>query len=550
MPPRPAALLVRASIAVTLLALGQCAQPSPPARPQSAATRLIARALDDIGAYYIAPLGERNLVLAGAENVTRLDRGLLVEESPGSGRGAELVLTQNARQLAVFPEPADGNRDLWAALLSGLVADATAASPKLLSLPRERIDTALLDGMVGPLDRFSRYSSPQQARAERALRDGFGGIGIVLDDSKKGLVVTAVLPHGPAARAGVRPQDRITAIDGTPSSNLPEKEIIARLLGPVGSEVTLALYRPQPPQNLRLSIRRGRIVIPAVSLSEAQGIAFFRISSFNETTAKIVARRLLSAERPSAPPLKGVILDLRGNPGGLLQQAVELSDVFLKGGPIVSTIGRNPESNQYFVASGDGIAPSLPVVVLLDGGSASSSEIVASTLQDRKRAVVLGGSSYGKGTVQTVLPLPNQGALTLTWARLITPGGYFLQHHGVVPNLCTSTLGAGRDAPPRLIRQAQAEEARAPLLSKPRGSLDEAGWKRLRAACPGRERDPMIDLKFARRLLSDPRLYAEALGLVAAAKTPFPSRAFLAAGASAPGLTGPRGLLFFVRHPL
>ncbi|MDE1931826.1 MAG: peptidase S41, partial [Alphaproteobacteria bacterium] len=189
-----------------------------------------------------------------------------------------------------------------------------------------------------------------------------------------------------------------------------------------------------------------------------------------------------------------------------LDQSVIVASQFLDGGTIATTIGRNPESFQYFAAPADHHADSLPLVVLVNGGSASASEIVASALQDAGRAVVVGTSSYGKGTVQTVLRTSNDGELTVTWARLITPKGYFLHHHGVVPTVCTAGLADNADAGVILAKSP------GPTLSEARDTLDDAGWTALRAACPpAPEHDP-LDLRVARHLLENPVIYARLLG--------------------------------------
>jgi carboxyl-terminal processing protease len=235
------------------------------------------------------------------------------------------------------------------------------------------------------------------------------------------------------------------------------------------------------------------------------GVAVFHVTGFNQNTTQQIVEDLEAVEREMGPALRGIVLDLRGNPGGLLDQAVSLSDVFIAKGPIVSTVGRHPASRQYFEASGDSVAPRLPIVVLIDGGSASSSEIVAAALQDLGRAVVIGSASYGKGTVQTVMRLPNDGELTLTWARLVTPSGYILNEHGVIPTLCTSDLGDDDRAMQTALQRA------ASVSGRPRAALDEGAWSRLRHACPARQGDRAIDLAVAKRILADPALYAEAL---------------------------------------
>ena len=209
------------------------------------------------------------------------------------------------------------------------------------------------------------------------------------------------------------------------------------------------------------------------------------------------------------------MLDLRGNPGGLLDQAVSLSDVFMAKGPIVSTVGRHPASRQYFEASGDSVAPQSRVVVLINGGSASSSEIVAAALQDVGRAVVVGSTSYGKGTVQTVLRLPNDGELTLTWAQLVTPSGYLLHEHGVVPTLCTSDLADDDNRCRSLCSARRERSGTAPEAPRPRASLDDRTWSQLRRSCPARQGDHQLDVKVAKRLLADPLLYSQAVRAIA-----------------------------------
>ena len=211
--------------------------------------------------------------------------------------------------------------------------------------------------------------------------------------------------------------------------------------------------------------------------------------------------------------------------------------MFIPNGPIVATVGRHPASRQFFEASGDSIAPQIPVVVLINGGSASSSEIVAAALQDVGRAVVVGSASYGKGTVQTVLRLPNDGELTLTWAQLVAPSGYLLHEHGVVPTLCTSDLGDDDRFVQIAIQRAAASPAAAPAATRARASLDENAWSQLRRSCPARQGDHEIDVKVAKRLLADPVLYSQAVHAIGAS----PSVAAVPAAAApptVPALTG------------
>ncbi|HEV8680558.1 MAG TPA: S41 family peptidase, partial [Stellaceae bacterium] len=197
--------------------------------------------------------------------------------------------------------------------------------------------------------------------------------------------------------------------------------------------------------------------------------------------------------------------------GGLLDQAVSLANLFISKGPLVSAVGRHPASQQQFTAAGDSIAPQLPIAVLINGGSASASEIVAAALQDVGRAVVIGTSSYGKGTVQTVLRLPNDGELIVTWARLVAPSGYHLQVHGVVPTLCTADLRDDASGLADGLQRIAAAGPGAGLALRPRAALDEPGWTALRRSCPPVHTRPAIDLKLAERILADPKVYSQAV---------------------------------------
>ena len=290
-------------------------------------------------------------------------------------------------------------------------------------------------------------------------------------------------------------------------------------------------------------LQRILIVEPTVTVSRDNGVVVFHISSFNQNTTQQLVEYLDQAKRQMGPQLHGIVLDLRGDPGGLLDQAVSLADVFIAKGPIVATIGRNPASHQFFEASGDSVAPRLPIAILVNGGSASASEIVAAALQDAGRAVVIGTASYGKGTVQTVLRLPNNGELTLTWAQLVAPSGYLLNTRGVVPTVCTSDLGDDGQAVQIALQRASGLSAVSPLTARPRKSLDESDWDQLRRSCPPRDGDRAIDLSVAERLLADPVLYSQATHLIAETPSLAAQPVGTAPAEAAPALTGVSGSL-------
>jgi carboxyl-terminal processing protease len=272
----------------------------------------------------------------------------------------------------------------------------------------------------------------------------------------------------------------------------------------------VSVVHPGMTQPGDVQLQRALLIVPTVTASRDGDIAVFQITGFNRSTTQRVVEGLAQAEQQPGGRLAGIVLDLRGSPGGLLDQAVSLSDLFISDGPIVSTVGRHPASHQYFAASGRGIALRTPLAVLINGSSASAAEIVAAALQDVGRAVVIGSSSYGKGTVQTVLRLPNGGELTLTWARLVTPSGYFLQTHAVVPTLCTIDLHDDDRSLEIGLQRVSAASVAGPQ-AHPRAALDEHAWSELHRSCPARRTSPSIDLKLAERVLADPTLYGEAL---------------------------------------
>jgi carboxyl-terminal processing protease len=471
--------------------------------------QLFARGIEEITDLYIEPVSGQRLVFVGAKNLAKLDKRLAAATGGDTRERDQVALTYDGIVVASYLVPPNIDPHAAGDIVANLIVAAKKASSTVAALSEEAIDQAVFDGMAGALDRFSRYASPEEARDQRAARDGFGGIGITLETTSSDFGITAVTEQGPADRAGVKVGDAIVAVDGTPVAGRRPADVIRQLRGPIGTILSLTVRRPgSAAASLTFKLERALVVVPTVTVMRDGNIAVFKVASFNQSTTQRLTQGLIEAERQANGRLGGIVLDLRGNPGGLLDQAVNLSDLFIAKGPIIATVGRHPASHQYFAATGKGIAPSVPLVVLINGGSASASEIVAAALQDVGRAVVIGSSSYGKGTVQTVMRLPNDGELTLTWARLVTPSGYYLQQHGVVPTLCTSGLGDSDASLDAVLRPGGADVAR------PRASLDDPSWSTLRKGCPAQQGSPALDLKVAERVLSDPARYTAALGVI------------------------------------
>lgn len=534
----PFAGLRHAAVVVAVLALAGCGTRG--TLESNPTSRLFARGVEEITDLYIEPVSGQQLIVAGAKNIKKLDGRLGVMTGSDIRDRDQLTLTYDGLPAASFTVSPTIDSGDSGEVVAGLISAARKTSARVNAMPEEAIDRTVFDGMTGALDRFSRYASPDEARDQRAARDGFGGVGVTLDTATD-FRITAVAENSPASRAGLKSGDKIVAVDGTPIAGRKASEVVHQLRGPIGSVVSLTIERSGIPGTREFKIERALVVVPTVTMTRDGNIAIFRVASFNQSTTQHVTEGILEARRQTNDRLAGIVLDLRGDPGGLLDQAVSLSDLFIAKGPIIATVGRHPASHQYFAATGHSLAPSTPLVVLVNGGSASASEIVAAALQDVGRAVVVGSSSYGKGTVQTVMRLPNDGELTLTWARLVTPSGYYLQEHGVVPTLCTSGLGDSDSAIDTVLRRpVDAGDADA---SHPRASLNDAAWTALRRSCPAQTASSPLDIKVAERVLSDPARYSAALGAIHSgsnAALPPPGAAALTAGGS--GLSSPARL--------
>lgn len=482
------------------------------------AQRMLTHGYVAISSRYIDPVDMAAFVVAGLRGLTRLDPALDARRLGGS-----IELLSNNARVALFAPPDEDRGSDWARLSIDAIQAARAVSPTLAEAGAEAIYDALFDAALATLDPFSRYAGAEEAHLNRGNRNGFGGIGIVFEvDDSGAVMVREVVAGGPAEGAGVRVGDRIVAVDGVPFDQPSIRIVRNRLRGAVGDTVRLTLARDGRQRDVSLS--RGLIVMPTVQMMVADGIAFLRVSSFNQATADAVRAAVRDARERSGPggDVRGLIIDMRGNPGGLLDQSVSVADLFLDDGTIVSTRGRHPEARQFYSASAGDIAAGLPIVVLMDGESASAAEIVAAALQDGGRAVVIGTTSYGKGTVQTVVQLPNGGEMTLTWSRFHSPSGYVLHGLGVPPVACTSGR-ASRTEPAVVegvlndVRGHAADIARRLSSWRHTAYEDHERRRRLRALCPAEHHEPDgLDEVIARRLIQDPTLYAQALGLVGA----------------------------------
>ncbi|MCL3881784.1 S41 family peptidase [Marivita sp. GX14005] len=297
---------------------------------------------------------------------------------------------------------------------------------------------AAIDGMLTSLDPHSSYLSPDDADDMRVQTRGeFGGLGIEVTQEDGFVKVVSPIDGTPAAAAGIEAGDFITHVDGESVLGLTLDEAVDLMRGPVGSEILITVVREGEAEPFDVSIVRDTITLTAVR-SRLQGDAVvLRVTTFNDQTFPNLEEGLNEQIEAAGgmENVKGIVLDLRNNPGGLLNQAIRVSDAFLDKGEIVSTRGRNPEDGDRYNATPGDLAEGKPIVVLINGGSASASEIVAGALQDHRRAIVVGTKSFGKGSVQTVMPLRGDGAMRLTTSRYYTPSGRSIQALGVSPDI-------------------------------------------------------------------------------------------------------------------
>jgi carboxyl-terminal processing protease len=320
---------------------------------------------------------------------------------------------------------------------------------------RKLVDYAL-NGMLTGLDPHSGYLTEQQWRdMQIETRGQFGGIGLRVTDQDGLLQVVSPIDGTPAAQAGVQPGDLIVAVDGRTVDGLSLSEAVAELRGPPGSAVRLTIQRHGRAEPLELTLSRQVIHVATVKTRLIGDIGVIRISEFTDQTDRGLRAGLRQLRAEAGGHLRGLVLDLRNDPGGLLDQAIAVSNDFLDHGDIVSTRGRRSVDDQSWTARpGAAIAGNLPVVVLVNNGTASAAEIVAGALQDNQRALVLGQRSFGKGSVQTLMPLPGNGAIRLTTARYYTPNGRSIQDLGIVPNV---EVAATRTPPPHFGPEREAD---------------------------------------------------------------------------------------------
>jgi carboxyl-terminal processing protease len=395
-----------------------------------------------------------------------------------------------------------------AVALSGMFDAAWRASPAIRRAGTERMLRSAFEELFNHLDPYSRYMTPEEAAAARARRIGQTRLGMRLAAGRgKAVVVATIRPDSPAAEAGLRVGDRVLEADGVPLSAQDLAGAAALLEGPAGTEVALRIERGK--RRFNVLLLRSTVPPETLHTQRRDEILWLQLDGFSNATDVRLTEALLEAFRGNVP--RGVVLDLRGNRGGLLGQAVAVASAFLAEGVVVLTSGRHPDAARTYVSAGPDLARGVPLVVLVDGRTASAAEIVAAALSDRGRGVVVGSATTGKGLIQAVVPLPNGGDLLVTWSRVLAPRGWPIQGLGVLPAACTSLGTDATAAALARLRQGDPPMAR-PLarLRAARAPVPGSEVTALRNTCPPAEGRPG-DLGVARTLIEQADAYGTAL---------------------------------------
>ncbi len=470
--------------------------------------KLFRTVYQDIAQVYLEKIELQDLALVGLSTMKSHEPGLDVRR-----QGDKILVSVPGSEAVGFVAPPREDAEAWGKLMTQALETGRRRSEKLQAVAWSEINDAVLESMFAELDGKSYYRGPKELLKWHGKTPGFdAAIGVALQTTHDGARIIGVTEAGPADAVALTDGDHIWRIDGTPVAGLNKRSLYELLRGDPGTQVELTIKRRGENALETVTITRAIVEPRPVRYRLMGDIAYLRLMNFGSVTLGALTKKLKQAMEDLGRPLGGAILDLRNSPGGLLDIAVLVPDLFVTDGLLVSVDGRHPDSLQYFAATPEDLLDGRPLVVLINGMTSGGASIVAAALQDSGRAVVVGSASNGHGTIQTVLRLPNGGQIALTWALYYASSGYAIAGRGVLPDLCTT--GSGADS-----EQVLARLRRGSLpIDKwtQRRSVDyrdEAAVAAFRAVCPPSYDVPDVDLDLAMRLLHDPSLYSLGLGL-------------------------------------
>jgi carboxyl-terminal processing protease len=489
-----------------------CATPehagiSSPDDPQT--RELITQTIELVATRYIDPISRDQILVNTLDGLSSIDHDIRVGITPD-----DLVLQYENRTIQTIPLPQssydpdspEGNQ-IWSEITLRGLGIYRAHSAIIRNTPTADIEAALVSGSIRNLDRYSRYEGPERAENARNRRDGYIGIGVRLVGGQGYPVVKVVHPESPASKSGLHPGDQILSVNGENMYGKTGKHAADLLHGEEGSSVLVEVNAAGSADIIPIEIIRERVIDRTVFTEFRDNVLIARITSFNSATASTLSDNILTAQLHDGG-LQGVVLDLRGNRGGLLQQGVAVADLFLENGPIGNTFSRVTAARHIFKAETNDITDGVPLIVLIDGRTASSAELVAAALQDRHRAVLVGSTSFGKGSVQAINDLPNHGTLTFTWSRITAPSGYTFDRIGIFPAICTQSDEPGT-AGHQVKHAISQREKTASVMTKWRSLdyQDEKHRRELRSVCPAGPNTGMFDVEVALEVLKNRREY-------------------------------------------
>jgi carboxyl-terminal processing protease len=450
-------------VAMAMLALPLLAS----CRPDDGA---VSRALRNLFSVGIEPLSE--------DARLQLERfGTIISASADDASDVSAVLTHFSDALTQVRREYVRPVDEIAAIDAAFAAARNRLNSGEPASPQDLVDTAL-DGMLKSLDPHSNYMNPQSFEEfEVQIRGEFGGLGIEIAE-KDGLIrVISPIEETPAARAGIMPGDAITRVDGNSIQGIRVMDAVRRMRGPPGTMIRLTIQRDGVP-DFEVILERAIIQIRPVRWHMENDIGYLRVSVFNEQVKAGIEHAMEELKRGAGGKLAGLVIDLRANPGGRLDQSVWMSDAFIDQGLIVETRGRHAGDRYVYEAEAGDLIRNVPILVLVNVGSASAAEIVAAALQDSGRALVMGTRTYGKGSVQTIFPLPREGGLRLTTALHYRPSGQSIQALGVLPDIVITS---------EKVSKISSEADLPGAISSDHQELEESRLQVPEASCPSRD---------------------------------------------------------------
>lgn len=498
--------MIRISLMFVLLLIGHAYAETIPAGALDT-DRMIAvytEALTFATPRIVDPVPMSQLTVWGLQSLTALDQAMRVGLTD-----SRLQLTRGNRTILEAPLPRNADPAQWAKLAVSVTAAGFPLSQPMRRAGTQGLMQAFFEQMFIRLDPYSRYVPPVEAGEDRARRAGQASLGMEVQSRGVWIEVRSVVRDSPAAIAGIHPGDILVSVDGQQTKDQDTDTIEALLSGDEGSIVTVS-WRGRDGRSRELRLAREMVPPETVFAQRIADVLLVKITGFSASTALHLAQSVQDA-MAEPHPVSGIILDMRDNRGGLLRQAVTAADTFLSSGLVATTIGRDPEAMNIWRSTEGELAENVPLIILVDGRSASAAEIMAAALADRGRAVVVGSETVGKGMVQTIDPMPDGGELFVTWSQTLAPLGWPIQGLGLLPQVCTSL---GRDALNRQLAalstgfQPMAESIKRARAARLPMSASEV--LEIRAACPAAEARA-ADIDAARLLISNPAAYAAAL---------------------------------------